>query len=292
MVPRAVLMKSGLVLVNIARQVNAAHSKPTVNVARSMSHIFKIAHSSVKKPIYKNKAFKNSNVNQRMRLSIKMRDRLVRAATTASSLEAEQDSGGGPRCQETIGDTIAQTRVEFSGDEESLGEDPSKQERRINAIDADEEITLVSAVDNDIFDVDVLGGDEVFVAGQNENVIEEVVDAAQVSTAASTVIITTKEITLAQALEALKTSKPKVKGIIFQEPCKSTTTTKISLLQSQDKVKVIMIEEPVKPKKKDQIRLDEEAAKKLQAKFDEEERLAREKAEKKEQESNIALIEE
>ncbi|GJS30862.1 hypothetical protein Tco_0491482 [Tanacetum coccineum] len=58
-------------------------------------------------------------------------DSLMRAATTASSLEAEQDSGniiktrskatpneagsqgttsgGGPRCQETIGDTIAQT---------------------------------------------------------------------------------------------------------------------------------------------------------------------------------------
>ncbi|GKD14813.1 hypothetical protein Tco_1199220, partial [Tanacetum coccineum] len=59
---------------------------------------------------------------------------LVRAATTASSLEAEQDngnitktrskatpnessslgttSGGGPRCQETMADTIAQTRFE------------------------------------------------------------------------------------------------------------------------------------------------------------------------------------
>ncbi|GKB06480.1 hypothetical protein Tco_0834713 [Tanacetum coccineum] len=53
-----------------------------------------------------------------------------------------------------------------------------------------------------------------------------------------------------------------------------------------------MIEEPVKPmKKKVQIMLDEEAALKLQAKFDEEERLAREKA-KKENEANIALIEE
>ncbi|GKD59088.1 putative ribonuclease H-like domain-containing protein, partial [Tanacetum coccineum] len=61
-------------------------------------------------------------------------DSLVRAATTASSLEAEQDngninktqskatpnesssqgtnSGGGPWCQETMGDTIAQTRFE------------------------------------------------------------------------------------------------------------------------------------------------------------------------------------
>ncbi|GKC77699.1 hypothetical protein Tco_1128473 [Tanacetum coccineum] len=61
-------------------------------------------------------------------------DSLVRAATTASSLEAEQDSGnitktrskatpnessspgttsgGGPRCQETMRDTISQTRFE------------------------------------------------------------------------------------------------------------------------------------------------------------------------------------
>ncbi|GJW20296.1 hypothetical protein Tco_0030918 [Tanacetum coccineum] len=39
-------------------------------------------------------------------------DSLVRAATTASSLEVEQDSGGGPRCQETMGDTITQTRFE------------------------------------------------------------------------------------------------------------------------------------------------------------------------------------
>ncbi|GKF58447.1 hypothetical protein Tco_0171984, partial [Tanacetum coccineum] len=61
-------------------------------------------------------------------------DSLVRATTTASSLEAEQDSGniaktqskatpnescslgttsgGGPKCQETMGDTIAQTRFE------------------------------------------------------------------------------------------------------------------------------------------------------------------------------------
>ncbi|GKC47801.1 hypothetical protein Tco_1065523, partial [Tanacetum coccineum] len=181
-------------------------------------------------------------------------DSLVRVATTASSLEAKQDSGnitktlskatpnesgsqgpssgGGPRCQETMRDTIAQTRVldlektkstqaneivslkrrvkklekkrrsrthklkrlykvgltakvESSGDEESLGEDASKQ-RRINAIDADEEITLVSVqddADKEMFDVNALN-----------------------------------EITLAQALEALKTSKLKVKGIIFQEP--------------------------------------------------------------------------
>nr|GEU30888.1 hypothetical protein [Tanacetum cinerariifolium] len=172
-------------------------------------------------------------------------------------------------------------KVESSDNEESLGEDASKQERMIDAIDADEEITLVSVhdevvsndADKEMFDVDVLGGGEVFVAGQNQNIVKEVVDVAQVSTAATTVTITTKEITLAQALVALKTSKPKVKGIIFQDPDKSTatTTTKISLQQPHEKGKGIMIEERVKPKKKDQIRLDEEAAKKLQAEFDKEE---------------------
>nr|GEW35657.1 hypothetical protein [Tanacetum cinerariifolium] len=283
---------------------------------------------------------------------------LVRAATIASSLEAEQGSGnisktqskvtpnkpssqgtgsgGGPKCQETIGDTIAQTtdedslkldelmalcttlqnmaldlekttisqhneidslkkrvkklekknrsrthrlkrlynvglttKVEYSSNEESLGKDASIQGRTIDAIDADEESTLVSVHDanKEMFDLHVLGGKEVFVAGKNENVVEEVVDAAQVSTDATTVTITTKEITLAQALEALKTLKPKLKWIIFQE-----------------------LEEPMKPKKKDQIRLDEEASKKLQAEFDEKERLAKEKVEKEEK-AHIALIE-
>ncbi|GJS03631.1 hypothetical protein Tco_0320139 [Tanacetum coccineum] len=233
-------------------------------------------------------------------------DSLVRAATTASSLEVEQDGD----CQETMGDTIAQTRVldlektkttqaneiaslkrrvkklkkkrssrthklkrlykvglsarvESFGDEEDLGEDASKQGRRINAIDADEDITLVNIqddADNEMFDVNVLNGEDVFVAGQNENVVEEVVDVAQVSTAAITVIITTEEITLAQALEALKTSKPK---------------------------------EHVKPMKKERSNQAwmKEAALKLLAEFVKEKRLARDKAEK-EKEANIALIEE
>nr|GEV36309.1 hypothetical protein [Tanacetum cinerariifolium] len=161
-------------------------------------------------------------------------------------------------------------------DKESLGEDVSKRERRINAIDADKDITLVNDADNEMFNVDDLGGEEVFFEEQNENVVKETVDAAQVSTATTTTTITTKEITLAQALKELKTSKSMVKGIIFQGPGKSTTTITISSQQSQDKGKRIMIEEPVKPKKKDQIKLDEKATKRLKAKFDEEERLTRE----------------
>nr|GEU43790.1 putative ribonuclease H-like domain-containing protein [Tanacetum cinerariifolium] len=96
-------------------------------------------------------------------------------------------------------------RVESLYDEESLGEDASKQ-GRIEAIDADEDITLVNDqddADKDMFDVNVLGGEEVFAAaGQNENIVN----------------ITTEELTLAQALEALETSKPKVKGLVIQEP--------------------------------------------------------------------------
>ncbi|GJV96272.1 putative ribonuclease H-like domain-containing protein [Tanacetum coccineum] len=156
---------------------------------------------------------------------------------------------------------------------ELAGEDVI-QTGRINDIDADEEITLVSVqnVDEEMFDVNVLDGEEGFVAEQEVDANEKDDDG---------------EITLAQALIEMKV-KTQVKGL-YTEPMKSTTTkstSTISLQQSQDKGKGILIE-PVEPiKKKDLIRLDEEVALKLQAEFDEEERLAREKAEKVE-EANI-----
>nr|GEW47083.1 ribonuclease H-like domain-containing protein [Tanacetum cinerariifolium] len=159
-------------------------------------------------------------------------------------------------------------KFESFGDEESLGEDASKQRRRIDAIDVDDEVTLVNDADNEMFDVDDLGGEEVFVAEQEV-----------VSTTATIKTITTEEITLTQALEALETSKPRVKWIVFQEACKSTTTTTTTIIflqQSQKNGKGIMIKEPVKPKKKYQIRLDEEATLKLQPEFDKEERLKKE----------------
>nr|GFA29980.1 hypothetical protein [Tanacetum cinerariifolium] len=96
-------------------------------------------------------------------------------------------------------------RVESSSVEESLGKDAFKQEGMIDVIDADGDITLVN-------DVDDLGGEEVFITGQNEDVVEEVVNAAQVSTVATTVTITTKEITLAQSLEALKLQNPRLQA--------------------------------------------------------------------------------
>ncbi|GKA39149.1 hypothetical protein Tco_0731700 [Tanacetum coccineum] len=329
-------------------------------------------------------------------------DSLVRVDTTASSLEAEQDNGniaktqsketpnessslritscGSPRCQETMGDTIAQTRFEnvsklsndrkrvldleqtkttqaeeivslkrrvkkleqkkrsrkkrsrthglkrlhkvgmsrrvvSSGDEESLGEDASKQGRRINAIDADEDITLVNVqddADKEMYDVGTVTGDEVFA--------EQEVTTKDVN-------LTSDEGTLAQALAALKSVKPKVKRDVIDEPnvpvnvvsastkvsVATTTTATIPTLRKgiviielgtptimrssqqpsqaevQDKGKGKMIElEPVKKmSKKDQLRSDEEEAKRLQAEFDKDERLAREK-----DEANVALTEE
>ncbi|GKC36484.1 putative ribonuclease H-like domain-containing protein [Tanacetum coccineum] len=77
MVPRAVLMKSGLVSVNTARQVNVAHSKTTVNAARPKSHFSKTGYSIIKRSIHKKTAFKNSNFNQRVNI---VKDKNVNAA--------------------------------------------------------------------------------------------------------------------------------------------------------------------------------------------------------------------
>ncbi|GJQ91498.1 hypothetical protein Tco_0002637 [Tanacetum coccineum] len=193
-------------------------------------------------------------------------DSLVRAATTASSLEAEHDSGSGPRgntlrsdedslklkelmelctnLQQRVID-LEQTkttqaieidslkrrvkklkkrnrlrthrlkrlykvglsaRVESSGDEEDLGEDASKQGRRINVIDAEYEITLVSVQDDadaEMLNVGTLTGDEVF---------------AKQEVAAKDVNLTIDEVTLAQALVALKSVNPKVKWDVIKEP--------------------------------------------------------------------------
>ncbi|GJR04031.1 hypothetical protein Tco_0527015 [Tanacetum coccineum] len=191
-------------------------------------------------------------------------------------------------------------RVESSDDEESLGEDASKQ-GRIDAIDADEEITLVS-----VHDVNVFAGEEEVI--KVINTAKLIIDAAQVSAtgdkvstasaattvsaAITTTATTVDDITLTQVLEEMKSTKPKQKGVVIQELGESTTTksSQLSSQQSQDKGKGILIE-LVKPMKmKDQIRLYEETTLNLQAEFDKEERLAREKAEKEEESNNIALI--
>nr|GEV36503.1 putative ribonuclease H-like domain-containing protein [Tanacetum cinerariifolium] len=301
----------------------------------------KVSHLYAVKRIFRKPKRKNTQVPQPSGSTINVVDEavykelddiLVRVATTASSLEVKQDSGnidktqskatpnaasslgttscGGSRCQDTMGDTIAQTRFKnvskqsndslftrgntLQSDEDRMKlndlmelctnlqtkvldlektkttqaleitslkrRDASKQDR-ISDIDADEDITLVNDQDDtEMFDIRDLHSEEVSVAG-------EVNGARNATTISAAATIATKEIDLAQKDVEIKTSKPKAKGSVLQEP------------------------KPVKPKKKEKIRLDENLALNLQAEFAKEERLAREKAQK-EQEANIALIEE
>nr|GEX51497.1 hypothetical protein [Tanacetum cinerariifolium] len=92
-------------------------------------------------------------------------------------------------------------RVESSEDE-GLGEEDASKQGRITDIDANEDITLVSTHDEQMFDADQdLGSEEVFGAQQDENVVEKEVDAVQVqvtTTATTTPTILIDEVTLAQ----------------------------------------------------------------------------------------------
>nr|GEW11513.1 putative ribonuclease H-like domain-containing protein [Tanacetum cinerariifolium] len=231
-----------------------------------------------------------------------MYDSLERATTTATGLATEQDRGnisktqskatakepsspgislgGGLRRQDTMGDTIAQTRlykvglsarVKSSGDEESLGKEDASKQGRISNIDANQDIYLVNvhrhkdiSYVNDQYDTLMFDADKDLKC--IEVVIEEVnaVSIATFVTTAATTVVSFDEITLAQALVEIKTLKPKAKGIVMQDP----------------KPEMAL-------KKKAQISLDEEFAFKLQAEEDEQERIIREKSQQIE-EVNLA----
>ncbi|GKC33942.1 hypothetical protein Tco_1046326 [Tanacetum coccineum] len=155
-------------------------------------------------------------------------------------------------------------RVE-SSDEASLGDqkDTSKRGRKIADINADAE----------------------------EVEVEKVVSTAKVTTESATTI-TVDELTLAQTLIEIKGAKPKVKGVMIQEPSEFTTTTPAASTKPSTRQRAGKNEKSEKPlKKKDQIMYDQEVAlnlqAQLQAELEEEERLTRQK----EEEANIALIE-
>nr|GEW63907.1 hypothetical protein [Tanacetum cinerariifolium] len=173
-----------------------------------------------------------------------------------------------------------------SSDKEGLGdqEDASKQERSIADIDQDKRTTLDATVaEKEISTVDL-----VTTAGEVVTTTEDV----EVAAAFTIPQFSKDELTLAQTLMEIKAAKPKAKEVTIQEPSEFRTTSSSQPSQppqAKDKDKGIMVE-PEKPLKiKDQIALDEEVARKLEdkmkAKMEEEERIAREKAE-----ANIAII--
>ncbi|GJW65384.1 hypothetical protein Tco_0117268 [Tanacetum coccineum] len=66
MVPKAVLMRSGLVSLTTARPVNTAQPKTIVNSARPMENVFNKAHSTIRRPINNKTTTKHSNFYQRV----------------------------------------------------------------------------------------------------------------------------------------------------------------------------------------------------------------------------------
>ncbi|GJZ85139.1 hypothetical protein Tco_0650478 [Tanacetum coccineum] len=184
-------------------------------------------------------------------------------------------------------------RVESSEDKDSLGdhEDASKQGRSIKDIDKDANVSLVDDTqgrsdDADMFDINELHGDEVVVdmpvgEKQEQSTKEREVDTSVEVSAAPTTI---EEITLAQTLIQIKAAKPKVvttaattttttrpkaRGVVVQEPSEFRTPQASQPSMTKDKGKAIMIEPEVPMKRKDQVALDEDLARNLQAYYEE-----------------------
>ncbi|GJU83706.1 hypothetical protein Tco_1286071 [Tanacetum coccineum] len=161
-------------------------------------------------------------------------------------------------------------RVESSEDQESLiaPEDASKQGRSIADINDDVKMLVEAKVDEK---------DEQSTKLDDSTAGEAVTTASVEDSDAPTTI---EEITLAQTLIQIKAPKPKV---VTTAATTTTTTTK-------PKNKGVVVQEPIPLKRKDQIALDEQIAREIQAKLDveliEEQKLAR----KQEEEANISLI--
>ncbi|GJZ09441.1 putative ribonuclease H-like domain-containing protein [Tanacetum coccineum] len=118
---------------------------------------------------------------------------------------------------------IGRSAQVISSEDEGLGdqEDASKQGRKIADIDADAEVTVIDETqgkndDNLIFDTGVLDEQEVEV--------KKIVSTAEVTTKSATTT-TIDELTLTQTLIEIKAAKPKVRGVMIQEPSEFTTTT-------------------------------------------------------------------
>ncbi|GJV31485.1 hypothetical protein Tco_1391885 [Tanacetum coccineum] len=141
-------------------------------------------------------------------------------------------------------------RVVSSDDEASLGdqEDASKQGRKIHDIDADEDITLENVHDAEMFDVNDLHGDEVFV--EKEVPVKEVSTADPVTTAGE--VVTTANVVAAATITTTAITRPKAKGLVIQEQEQASTPASTPITSLKDKGKGIMVEEPLKMKKKDQ----------------------------------------
>ncbi|GJW13538.1 hypothetical protein Tco_0017671 [Tanacetum coccineum] len=137
-----------------------------------------------------------------------------------------------------------------SFDDEGLGdqEDASKQGRKIVDIDADTKVTLVDDIvetqgrfnDDLMFDTDVLDEQEVEVE-KEVSTADPVTTAGKVVTTAnvevtteSATITTIDELTLAQTLIEIKAAKPKVRGVMIQEPTELEEEERLAKPREED----------------------------------------------------------
>ncbi|GKD87662.1 hypothetical protein Tco_1358816 [Tanacetum coccineum] len=140
----------------------------------------------------------------------------------------------------------------------------------------------------EMFDINDLHSDEVNVdmpvCDKQEQSAKERETLIQIKAAKPKVVTTA-------ATTTTTTTRPKARGVIVQEPSEFRTPQVSQPSMIKDKGKAIMIEPEVPLKRKDQVALDEDLERNLQAQLEaeliEEEMLAR----KKEEETNIALIE-
>nr|GEV14669.1 retrovirus-related Pol polyprotein from transposon TNT 1-94 [Tanacetum cinerariifolium] len=189
-------------------------------------------------------------------------DSLVRAATTASSLEAQQDSGGGPWCQEAIGDTTAQTRFEsvskYSND--SLLTRGNTLRSDEDSVKLDELIALCTTLQNRVL---VLEKTRTTQHNEIASLKRRVKKLEKKNRSRSHRLKSLYKVGLTARVESFGNKESLVEFII---------TAKLIIDVAQDSV-VGDIVSTASDATTDQIWLDEEAALKLQAAFDKEERL-------------------
>ncbi|GKB73881.1 hypothetical protein Tco_0935293 [Tanacetum coccineum] len=90
MVPKVVLVRSGLVSLTTVRPVNTAQPRTIVNSARPMKNVFNKAHSTVKRPINNKTATKNSNFNKRVNTVSGMNVNTARPKAVLNAVKGNQ----------------------------------------------------------------------------------------------------------------------------------------------------------------------------------------------------------
>nr|GEX47490.1 ribonuclease H-like domain-containing protein [Tanacetum cinerariifolium] len=131
-------------------------------------------------------------------------------STMVGSNQVQMGEGDGPRRQDTMRDTSAHTRVISSSDDEALDKEDTSKQERIDEIDADEDIALVSTHDDMVQHEGIEDGEEevVKVVTTDKMLIDTAIDGIQVAiadvpvSAAETIFTTTLTITA----ESIKTN--------------------------------------------------------------------------------------